>query len=280
MGKVFMEPWAIMPTKLDEIGGLLERHVRGEVDLTEMGVSWDDDDDSGEDTWKGYELHGNVAVVPCHGVIGKRLGWLEMFCGGCDVDVLVSALRAAQEDEQVQAIVIDFDSPGGTITGTPEAADVIEEIANEIPVIAFTETQMCSAAYWLGSSASEVIVARSSIVGSIGVIIAGVDDHKMWDELGLKAQIFKSGELKDTGRRGIKWRDEQKQFLQESVNKTFAEFRGHVLKHRKDVPDEAMTGGWYSGDDIENLALADGFTRDLESLLAEMNAEFDTQQTL
>ena len=139
---------------------------------------------------------------------------------------------------------------------------------------------MCSAAYWLGCAASEVIVARSSIVGSIGVIIAGVDDHKMWEDMGLKAQIFKSGELKDTGRSGVKWRDEQKQFLQESVMSSFADFREHVLKHRPDVPDEAMTGGWYSGNDIEKLALADGFTRDLDTLLDEMNAEFDTQQTL
>ena len=274
-----MEPWAIMPTKLDEIGGLLDRHVRGDLDLTEMGISFEDDDDGGE-PWKGYDLHGSVAVVKCHGVIGKRLGWLEMMCGGCDVDQLVSSLRAAQEDPDVRAIVIDIDSPGGTITGTPEAADAIEEISSEIPVIAFTETMMCSAAYWLGCSASELIVSRSSTVGSIGVIIAGVDDSERWKALGMKSQIFKSGELKDTGRSGNKWRDEHKQFLQDSVNKSFADFRDHVLRHRPGVPADAMTGGWYSGADIKTHHLADGFASTLGSLLAEMNAEFDMPQTL
>lgn len=273
MGRVLMEPWALMDDKMGMVSEMLLRHVRGEVDLTEgalMGeVDGGDDDDS-------YVLCGRVAVVSVAGMLGKRLSSLEVFCGGCDVDRIRRDVMLAMGDDRVEAIVIDVDSPGGMVTGTQELADFIAEASEEKPVLAYTEMMMCSAAYWIGSAAGEVFCSESSLVGSIGVVCSAVDHSERWKEEGLEALVFRSAELKAVGHVGEKWKDEWKASMQSSVDATAQKFFAHVRNARGgDLDDECFSGDYWSGEKLLELGLVDGFADTLDDFVSIVNLRLE-----
>jgi len=277
MSMVLNDPWAILPQSLDDIHGLLNSHIEGKVDIT----AYQDDEQTNRDDQRGWRLDGDVAIVPMHGILGNRLGWLEMACGGCDTGVFTNALRDASNDPHVKAIVIDVDSPGGRITGTPEMADVIAEVASEMSVTAYSETMMCSAAYWAASAAGEVFVSSSAMVGSCGVILAMQDNSERWKMEGLKAEIFKSGTQKDAGRDGVPFTAEHRDYLQTQVDGIANTFKSWVKSHRPTVSDEVFkTAGTYIGKEVGALGLADGFCPTLDEMVSAVNQKVDTSLNL
>lgn len=120
---------------------------------------------------------------------GLRLFGRELAPG---MDRFRAALTMAATDPNVAAIVVDVDSPGGTVTGTPETAAAVAAAAKVKPVVAVVETMAASAAYWIASQASEVVVAPSAEVGSIGAMAVHFDMSKMLEADGIKATIIRS----------------------------------------------------------------------------------------
>ena len=107
---------------------------------------------------------GGIAVIPVHGVLSQKGGEFSTSIEGIEREV-----RAAAADPDVRAIVLDVDSPGGSVFGVQSASDAVLEAAQAKRVIAVANPMMCSAAYWLSSGASEIVAAPSAYVGSIGV---------------------------------------------------------------------------------------------------------------
>lgn len=89
-------------------------------------------------------------------------------------------LNEAICDNSVACFILDFDIPGGVVTGVPELAAFTRGAAEEKPIYAFTGGQSCSAAYWLASACSKVFCTESADVGSIGVYVALVDETDAW----------------------------------------------------------------------------------------------------
>ena len=275
MERVFLKPWAIVDDKLAQMGELLLQHAKGEVNLTE-GAYLDESGEGSED--EGYELIGSVAVVSIAGVIGKRLNWMEMMCGGCDVDAVRNDIRAAMNDERVLAIVLDIDSPGGMVVGTPELGDFIAEASEVKPVMAYTEMMMCSAAYWVGCAAGEVFCSESALVGSIGVVVSVVDQSERWKTEGLEALVFRSDDLKSIGHQGEKWRETWREDVQKSVDESAAKFYAHVRNQRGgDLDDECFTGAYWSGEKLLDLGLVDGFADTLEDFVEIVNLRMNEE---
>ena len=190
--RLYATPWHILPEAHRRLQSLFEAHQHQPISSFLTTENDGDQDDMEE---KGYDIQNGVALVPVNGVIGKRLNMLEMMCGGADVDQLVSAVQKADRDPMVDSILLDVNSPGGMVIGTPEAAAALGQI--EKPLYAFTDSQMCSAAYWLASAAtSGIFVTGSSDVGSIGTYLAMIDSSRAYEMEGLKLELFKAGSLK------------------------------------------------------------------------------------
>ena len=85
--------------------------------------------------------------------------------------MLTPILSAAVADDDVQAILLDIDPPGGQISGTDAFSDLVYQTWQKKPVVAFGNGVMASGAYWIGSAASRVIVDRTAQVGSIGMLL-------------------------------------------------------------------------------------------------------------
>ena len=163
LSKVYRDPWLIRPETLHSIADILQSRLTGKQAL-DIEIEPEEDGEEEE-----VEKFGSSVCIKVFGVLGKHLSRMEMECGGCSVDMLCDNLEDAEEDDSVQTIYLHFNSPGRTVTGIPEAGALIRRIASKKNVIALTDGDCCSAAYWMASQCNEIIATPSACMGSIGV---------------------------------------------------------------------------------------------------------------
>ena len=213
---------------------------------------------------------GRVGVIPLRGVIGKGLSRLEALTGAVDVDEFTSSLEDMEDDDEIEYIIIDISSPGGTVTGVEEAAAMVARSNKK--TIAFTDTEAASAAYWIGSAADRFVATPSATVGSIGVYMAIPDYSKAFEMQGVKMDVIKSGTLKGAGIPGTSLTDAQRADLQAQVEAIHADFKANVRSKRSLVKDEDMEGQVFSGRQAAGKGLVTGLATSLAQIVSELNA--------
>ncbi len=202
-----------------------------------------------------YVVDG-VGIVPIVGVIGKGLSPLEKMMGAVDVNDVSAAIDAFAANPEVEKVALQISSPGGTVTGVEELANKIRNL--EKPTMAYTDSEMASAAYWISSAADKVTVSPSSTVGSVGVYIAIPDYSEAAKMQGIKMVVIKSGKFKGAGIEGTSLDEDQMSNLQASVDTIHAEFKEAVNMKRKMVKAEAMEGQVFSGKQAAAQGLVTG----------------------
>jgi signal peptide peptidase SppA len=214
---------------------------------------------AGED--KGYKVVDGVAVIPVVGPLAKRMSFMLWIMGGRTFGQLTEMVYEAADDPEVDAIVLDVDSPGGTVSGTDAFSDVVATAAAVKPVVAFANGCMCSAAYWTGSAASMVITERTAAVGSIGVLMVHADFSKMDEKFGVKYTVLTAGKFKAVGNDYGPLSDEDKQVLQAELDKLYQIFVGTVAENRGVSIDAVISkmadGRVFIGSDAVDAGLAD-----------------------
>ena len=173
-----------------------------------------------------------VALIPIHGILSPRsfAGWFGRVEG---MDGIRARLEAAAANPDISAIVLDVDSPGGTVSGTPETAAAVRRASEAKPVVAVANSLAASAAYWIASQASSLAVAPSGDVGSIGVISAHIDRSKMLDDMGLRVTVVSAGKYKAEGNPFAPLSDEAKANMQARVDEAYADFIRDVAAGRR-----------------------------------------------
>jgi protease-4 len=218
-----------------------------------------------------------ILVVPVHGVCARYLSAMETDCGGLDLNDTEKTLREAQADPRVQGIVLHFNSPGGTVTGIPELASLIRTISETKPVIAFTDAQCCSAAYWLASACDSIVVTPTADVGSIGVYSALVDESAAWAQEGYKLELMKAGKHKAMGIPGLPLAPEDRALIQAEVDSIYAMFTADVVANRArngaTVAEDTMQGQTFMGGTAVAVGLADRVVGSLTDLLAALTMD-------
>ena len=214
---------------------------------------------------------GSVGVIPLHGVIGKSLSPLDKMTGAVDLNDFANALEEYENDDEVVTILLDISSPGGTVTGVEEVGTMLAR--SKKATVAFTDTEMASAAYWIGSQADRVVATPSATVGSIGVYMAFADVSKAYESMGVKMEVIKSGTLKGAGIEGTSLSEAQRSDLQAQVDSIHADFRSAVRSKRRLVDDSDMEGQVFSGKVGAQKGLVTGLTTSFNQLLAELNGK-------
>ena len=194
-----------------------------------------------------------IATIEVKGPMGRHLAKIEKSCGATSMDEVMEEIAEAQN--RARGILLLVRSPGGTVAGTPELADAVS--GSKIPVVAYTDDFMASGAYYISAGASRIVASRSAVIGSIGVLVPWVDYSEYLKQKGIRPDPItnKEGIYKATGFSGILSQD-QRDYVQESVDRSFQAFRAHVTTYR-DVPDEAMRGQTFYGDDAVAVNLVD-----------------------
>lgn len=130
---------------------------------------------------------GSVALVPVRGVISNRVTFMDLMLGTRpnSPGAIAQAVAQAINDPQVKAVVLDFDSPGGVVTGVPEAFGRIFALRGSKPILAQVSGSCGSAAYWLASACDEISATPTALVGSIGVYQVHEELSKMYADIGV-----------------------------------------------------------------------------------------------
>ena len=109
---------------------------------------------------------------------------------------LLERLDKIRQSASVKGVILSIDSPGGTTAGGEAIFDAVRKLAAEKPVVAQVGTLAASAGYMIASGADHIVARKSSIVGSIGVLVQFPDLTGMMDKLGIKLEEIKSSPLK------------------------------------------------------------------------------------
>ena len=233
-------PWAILPTKLDEIEAILEFHIGGGKFTAEELQARIGDGGSRADVSRS----GAVAVIPVQGVIAHRMGGMSEMSGGVSTERVTAMLKQALADPNVGSILLDVNSPGGTVAGVTELAAEIRAGVARKPITAHVNAMAASAAYWAISGASEIVVTPSGDVGSIGVITAHVDASEAEAKEGLKRTVISAGKYKAEGAGPLT--EEAHAAIQSRVDDFYALMTADIAKGRG-VPLSEVRGGFGEG---------------------------------
>lgn len=214
-----------------------------------------------------YVVDG-VGIVPIVGVIGKGLSPLEKMMGAVDVNDVSAAIDAFAANPEVEKVALQISSPGGTVTGVEELANKVRNLSK--PTLAYTDSEMASAAYWIGSAADRVVASPSSTVGSVGVYMAIPDLSKLYESSGVRMVVIKSSgsPLKGAGIEGTSLSDEQMADLQASVDSIHEDFKAAIRAKRKMVADSALRGQVFSGKQAAAQGLVTGLADSFSKALA------------
>lgn len=209
------------------------------------------------------EVDGDgVAVIQIHGPIVAGLPAFASKLGFARPESIRTQLEDAATNPAVKGILLDFNSPGGTVTGTPELASLIEDVAATKPTISFTGGLCCSAAYWLAAPTRAILATPSAEVGSIGVYVAHQDVSAMAKMMGIVVNVFRSGKFKGAGVPGTSLSEAQAAEIQAKVDSLAEVFKEHVKKHRPGMDDETMQGQTFMGYQSAGVKLVDEMVRD------------------
>jgi signal peptide peptidase SppA len=193
------ETWAITEQGLAVIQGIVEERLAGhKPTLAEVEARIDGK------TYGSPELlgqQGSIAVIGLYGTILNRAGGFDAISGASSPQKFARAVRAAADDPNVRELVIDIDSPGGTVSGTFTAADAVAYASARKPVTAVANEMAASAAYWIASQATRLVVPPSGVIGSISVISTHYDWSARFAMEGVKPTILRTGANKALGQR-------------------------------------------------------------------------------
>jgi signal peptide peptidase SppA len=175
---------------------------------------------------------GGIAVLPLYGIVTQRGNMVDDVSGPgtTSTQQFSASLRQLLADETVGQILIDIDSPGGSVYGVAELADEIQSARAQKPVVAIANSLAASAAYWIGCSAGEVYVTPGGEVGSIGVWQAHQDYSKALDDAGVKTTLISAGKYKVEGNPYSPLDDEAQSFMQSRVDDYYAAFTKAVAR--------------------------------------------------
>lgn len=210
------------------------------------------------------EVHDGVCIIPVGGPMGIGLGEFEKGAGAVDMDDLVSELDEAEESDQVQSIILNFDSPGGTVNGTFELCNRI--MAVEKPIYSFSRGLCCSAAYAAACATDGIFGTCGGTFGNIGVYTTFVDMSQAAANAGIAVKVFSSGPIKGAGIPGTSMTLEQQVFLQARVMGMAKTFQDHVRARRGGISDADMGGQYFSGEEAGDRGFIDGMVNDIDEL--------------
>lgn len=263
--------WSILPAALDRMiaqAHSLDRKPRASIaDSVKKQI----DDRANAEFFYGQRL-GRTGLLGMHGVILPRRSVVTDFYGGTGLDQLSSDLDRMVGDPEIDTIVMDIDSPGGSVEGLQEASEKIYQSRNKKQIVGVANFMAASAAYYLGSSATRLVVAPSGEVGSIGTVMLHLDHSRMLQELGVKPTYIHAGKFKVEGNPYEPLSDEARAEFQRIVDHYYGQFLFDVGRNRgitaEQVKSDFGQGRMFMAEESHSHGLTDA-VMSLEQVLRE-----------
>ena len=150
-----------------------------------------------------------------------------------DSDKVIKTLKDYADNKDIKAIIVKINSPGGGVVPSQEIYREIIKIKKKKTVYAYMQSLSASGGYYIACACNEIFANPGTITGSIGVILEFTNFEKLFDKIGIKATVIKSGKFKDTGNPFRPVTDEEKKWLNEVVQNIYNQFLEAVSVNRK-----------------------------------------------
>lgn len=191
----------------------------------------------------------------------------------CSPSGLRSLLDAAEERDDIKAVVLRVDSGGGTSTAGEEMSHYVKDFSK--PVVVSSASMNASAAYEISSQADYIFTAKSTAIGSIGTAMEVTDLSGLYEKLGIKIDAITSAESKDSSYGNRPLTEEERAWYQRMVNQINDEFINTVAEGRSMGVDEVRNlanGLTFTGIDAVENGLADevGYLEDAVAYASEL----------
>ncbi len=249
---------AIMPEKLSDI---IEARKSNKITLSAGEIANAIEAAKTRTASSFKAVKGNVAILPLHGFIShKATIWAAMGFESSS-EMFTMWFNAVINDPSVGAVVIDVNSPGGTVFGLTAVTDAIFNARGKKPIIAVANSLMASAAYFIASSADEIIADPDAEVGSIGTIAVHFDHSKQLELMGVNPTIIHAGKFKAEGSPFVPLEDEAKAEFQRTVDSYYDTFVSAVARNRgitaSKVKSDFGQGRVLRADDAQSVGMVD-----------------------
>jgi protease-4 len=183
-----------------------------------------------------------IAIIDISGILMNAHSPGLLSSGEHPVSLAVEKLKAAEDDRRVKAVVLRVNSPGGTVTASELLYQEIKGFKERSckPVVALFMDVAASGGYYLSCAADEIVAQRTSVTGSIGVIMQMFNVRGTFDKLGIDTDAIVSGQHKDSGSPFRMMRPEERVLFQQIVDDLYRQFLDVVQEGRPNLSSEKI----------------------------------------
>ncbi len=199
-----------------------------------------------------YFILGLVALVVLSLVFGRyladgglddgkeKIALVEISGQITDSREIVRQLSKYRRDDDIKAILLRINSPGGAVAPSQEIYDEVLRVrADNKKIYASMGSLAASGGYYIAVAADRIFANPGTLTGSIGVIMAFANAEKLMEKIGLEPQVVKSGKYKDVGSPARKMTAEERIYLQRVVDDVHQQFIDTVVQGRNITPKQA-----------------------------------------
>ncbi len=192
--------------------------------------------------------------------LGEKIAVIEITGVLLESKSVIENIQKAKKDKSIKAIVIRINSPGGGVAPSQDIYREIVRAKKDKPVIASLSSVAASGGYYIACAADKILASPGSLTGSIGVIMNFSNMERLFEKIGLKNYVIKSGKYKDIGSPLREMTANEKNMLQAVIDNVHAQFIGAVAEGRVLAREKVETiadGRIFSGEQAVDLGLVD-----------------------
>ena len=239
-----------------------------------------------------YFLLGLAALAVLSSVLGRYLAdggldggtetiaMVEVTGTIMDSKEIVRQLSNYRRDDDIKAIILRIDSPGGAVAPSQEIYDEVLRVrADHKKIYASMGSLAASGGYYIAAATDRIFANPGTLTGSIGVIMAFPNAEQLMKKIGLEPQVVKSGKFKDVGSPARKMKPHERKYLQNVVDDVHQQFIEAVAKGRNMSTREARKladGRVFTGRQALKLKLVDELGG-LEDVIAQLGKDVGIQ---
>ncbi len=216
------------------------------------------------------EGNASIAWIKVRGVISTDNS-SSPFSRPQGAGAIAKKIRDAGENEDVKAIVLDINSPGGTVATVQNIySEILKAKKNGKKVVALFRDVAASGGFYIAMAADKIVAEPGTITGSVGVIMQTSNVEGLFEKIGVKMEPITSGKYKDMGSSFRPMTDAEKALLQDMVDDTYTQFFAAVKAGRPNVSEanlmEYTDGRVFTGQRAYNLGFVDKLGGEEEAL--------------
>ena len=199
--------------------------------------------------------------IPSFGFGSKKIGYVKIEGAIADPQPIVAWLEQLREDDDVAAVIVRINSPGGSVAAAYEILNALKRIqARGKPVVVSMGNVAASGGYYIACHADKIVATPGTLTGSIGVIMELPDVSELMDKVGIRVNVIKSSNYKDIGSPFRPMSSDERRLLKDIVDEVYNDFVDLVAEGRnlpRDSVEKIADGRILTGKQAYEYGLVD-----------------------